>query len=132
MTEIQDTPGPTARMSLEMVEVGGTACSAQTDENKGLIMYVRSQAERTAAIEVFSGLDDCPECCLLRTRQLSADQPEDHPELVARLWARHGERLLPLTVVDGFPVVYGRIPTFDEFKRFTSGKTTAPGAGLEV
>ncbi|WP_117208634.1 hypothetical protein [Allorhizocola rhizosphaerae] len=105
------------------------ACEAPADESKGLIVYVNDTAESTQALSTFDRLDNPPDCCRMRTRQLT-DSDAGLPEVVAKVAAHMGSWPLPLTVVDGHPVVSHRLPTFDELVRLTNGKTYGPAPSL--
>jgi hypothetical protein len=114
---------PADRITLPQAPASSTCGDAPQDESKGLIVYVRDETESREVLEVFDRLDNPPDCCRLRTRQLAEDTPADHPQLVTDVAAHTGGWPLPLTVVDGNAVVARRLPTFDELVRFTSGKT---------
>ncbi|GIG90650.1 hypothetical protein [Plantactinospora endophytica] len=118
------------RITLPQAPTSSTCGGAPQDESKGLIVYVRDETESREVLEVFDRLDNPPDCCRLRTRQLAKDIPADHPQLVTDVAAHTGGWPLPLTVVDGNAVVARRLPTFDELVRFTSGKTLGHAPGL--
>jgi hypothetical protein len=105
------------------------ACEAPVNESKGLIVYVNSADESTQALSEFDRLDNPPDCCRMRTRQLA---PADAglPEVVAKVTEHMGSWPLPLTVVDGHPVVSHRLPTYEELVRLTNGKTYGPAPSL--
>lgn len=117
--------------SIPLLPVAGS-CSGDPrgNENKGIIVYVRDEAEGRAALADFDRLDNPPDCCRLRYRLLSPDRPEEHPEIVTAVAAHTGSWPLPLTVVDGNAVVAGRLATQAELVRFTSGKTPGHAPGL--
>lgn len=118
------------RITLPQVPASSTCGGAPQDESKGLIVYVRDEAESREVTEVFDRLDNPPDCCRLRTRQLAEGAPADHPRIVSDVAAHTGGWPLPLTVVDGNAVVARRLPTFDELVRFTSGKTVGHAPDL--
>jgi ribosomal protein S13 len=103
-----------------------TRRAALGDEMKGIVVYVRTEDDRRAAEESFRQLEDAPPCCRLRTKLLSYDAPEEFPEVAVVLWRLKDACPLPLTVVDGYPVVSQRLPSLDELLRFTTVETTAP------
>ncbi len=97
---------------------------ALPDDMKGVVVYVKSDDEQRDAAAVFAGLGGTP----MRTKLLSNDHPEEFPEVVVALWRLKESCPLPLTVVDGYPVVSQRVPTDEEAARFTSEPVLAPAA----
>ncbi|MEV0237989.1 hypothetical protein [Nonomuraea sp. NPDC050786] len=118
-----DPAHPMANLSLPWEESRRESLS---EDMKGIVVYVKSEADESAAAQVFAQLDNAPPCCRLRTRMLSYDKPEEFPEVAVALWRMKGVCPMPLTVVDGYPVVTRRLPTLDELIRFTTEKTVAP------
>ncbi|WP_117208636.1 hypothetical protein [Allorhizocola rhizosphaerae] len=100
--------------------------SALPDDMKGIVVYVKSAEEQRDAEAVFAGLPGTP----MRTRMLSNDHPEEFPDVVVALWLLKESCPLPLTVVDGYPVVTQRVPTETEAVRFTSEPVLAPAADV--
>jgi len=121
---------PAGRPLTDITAEASGSCAAPSDESKGLIVYVNTDDEARAALSTFDQLDNPPDCCRMRTRRLVAAQPGDHPDLIGKVEAHLGSWPLPLTVVDGHPVVAERLPTFAELQRFTNGKTYGPAPSL--
>jgi hypothetical protein len=109
---------------------GASGCAPATGDEHGIIVYVASDADADLATSLFAQLDDPPSCCRLRTRMLTCPSPDDVPDAVGKVWKHTGTFPLPLTVVDGFPVVAGRVPSLAEFVHFTTQETTQAAEGL--
>ena len=105
------------------------ACAAPVDDSKGLVVYVADDAQSREALSTFDRLEDPPDCCRMRTREL-AEGDAGIPDVVSKVAEHMGSWPLPLTVVDGHPVVSHRLPTFDELVRLTNGKTYGPAPSL--
>ncbi len=105
------------------------ACVTPMDDAKGLIVYVTDSAESQQALATFDRLDNPPDCCRMRTRQLT-EGGDGLPEVVSKVAVHMGSWPLPLTVVDGHPVVSHRLPTYEELVRLTNGKTYGPAPSL--
>ncbi|MEU7751351.1 hypothetical protein AB0B57_03225 [Micromonospora sp. NPDC049101] len=116
-------------VGIPLTEIGA-ACAAPVDDSKGLVVYVNDEDESRSALATFDLLADPPDCCRMRTRLLARDESGARPEVVAEVAAHMGSWPLPLTVVDGHPVVAQRLPTLEELARFTNGKTYGPAPSL--
>jgi hypothetical protein len=124
-------------MSTDSVDLGlagpscaPSSCEAPLDDAKGLVVYVNDDGESEEALRSYDRLDNPPDCCLMRTRQLSETDSGDLPAIVTRVAEHLGSWPLPLTIVDGHPVISHRLPTFEELQRLTNGKTYGPAPSL--
>jgi hypothetical protein len=88
----------------------------------GIVVYVKNDTETRDAEAVFAGLGGTQ----MRTKLLTAEHPEEYPDVVVALWQLKDTCPLPLTVVDGYPVVTRRVPTVEEAARFTTEPVLAP------
>ncbi|GIG90671.1 hypothetical protein [Plantactinospora endophytica] len=121
-----DPAHPMATMALPWEE---SRRASLGDDMKGIVVYVKSDDEARAARAVFDELDEPPQD-RLQIRVLSNDRPDEFPDVVVALWRLKESCPLPLTVVDGYPVVTQRAPTRAEAVRITTEETIAPAPGV--
>ncbi|MEU7751353.1 hypothetical protein AB0B57_03215 [Micromonospora sp. NPDC049101] len=113
---------PTHPLALQALPWEESRRSALPDDMAGIVVYVKNDAEDRAATAVFAGLAGTP----MRTKLLTAEYPEEYPDVVVALWRLKDSCPLPLTVVDGYPVVTQRIPTPVEAAHLASEPVQAP------
>lgn len=91
-------------------------------------IYVADDDAAARAAEVLGTL---PDCCTSEVRNLYGSSLDGVPSVVLDVMRAKRGNTMPLTVVDGHPVVSGELPTPDDLQRFIAEGVTGPGAFVE-
>jgi hypothetical protein len=99
-----DPAHPLAELALPWRD-SARSCNPTSTADEAIMVYVTRKEDRYAAERLFSQVQDAPSCCGMRAEILDGSKPETIPPVVVAVWRLKDTCPIPLTVVDGFPVV---------------------------